>query len=106
LALRNLQLYAVDAKLCARWPELIRTWEGTYLGMDVIAEVKKAHAWEVANPKKRKKDRAAFLGSWLSRATIDPAAAAIVAKRDADSLAYMRSGRIDELERLATKDKP
>jgi hypothetical protein len=66
--LGTLPLYSRDRKLCLRWKELLPTWKEAYPGVDVIAEVKKAHAWEVANPKKVKKDRPRFLQNWLSRA--------------------------------------
>ena len=63
----DLELYAVDEKLCARWPKLFAAWKVAYPGLDIVAEVKRAHAWEVANPKRRKKDRARFIGNWLQR---------------------------------------
>lgn len=66
--LAGLTLYAADAKLCKRWAELKTAWQQACPGIDVLAEVRKAHAWEVANPKKVKKDRARFLGSWMNRA--------------------------------------
>ena len=66
--LTGLTLYESDAKLLKAWPELLPSWERAYPGVNVAAEVAKAHAWEVANPAKRKKDRARFLAGWLSRA--------------------------------------
>jgi hypothetical protein len=65
--LRDLDLYREDAKLCARWPTLLRTWVKTYPGLDVLAEVRRAHAWEVENPTRRKVNRPAYLGQWLRR---------------------------------------
>lgn len=70
--LQGLALYEKDPKLCEGWPELREAWERAYPGVDIVAEVRKAHAWEVANPGKRKKHRARFLGSWLSRAKPSP----------------------------------
>jgi hypothetical protein len=66
--LRDLSLYARDASLCKRWSELFPTWREAYPGVDVLAEVKAAHAWEVANPDRRKVNRPKFLTNWLKRA--------------------------------------
>ena len=66
--LKDLILYCVDEKLCRRWSELLPAWTLAYPAVDVMAEIRMAHAWEVANPTRRKKDRARFLASWLSRA--------------------------------------
>lgn len=70
----NLTLYCTDARLCRLWHELLPAWRLAYPGVDVMAQVRGAHAWEVANPKKRKVDRPKFLGSWLARAQDKPAA--------------------------------
>lgn len=63
----GLELYEADQKLCARWPALIKAWKIAYPGVDILAEVRKAHAWEVANPDKRKVQKARFLAGWLGR---------------------------------------
>ena len=65
--LADLELYAEDEKLCGRWHELMQAWKVAYPKLDVVAEVRKAHAWEVCQPI-RKKDRAAFLRRWLNKA--------------------------------------
>lgn len=65
--LKGLFLYESDAKLCARYPELLKSWKVSFPGLDVLQIIKKAHAWEVANPTKRKKNRPVFLNAWLSR---------------------------------------
>lgn len=65
--LKGLPLYMADDKLCKRWPELIAAWKVSYPGVNIHAEVSKAHAWEVANPKKRKVDRPRFLNTWLAK---------------------------------------
>lgn len=70
--LRSLTLYAQDRKLCTRWPELLAAWTVAYPGVDIVAEVSKAHSWEVANPTKRKVNRGRFLANWLSRAQDAP----------------------------------
>lgn len=66
--LESLELYQQDTRLCERFPKLYPAWLGAYPGVDIVAEIRKAHAWEVSNPKKRKKDRPRFLSNWLSRA--------------------------------------
>lgn len=66
--LASLKLYCVDDKLCRRWPELLPAWVEAYPGVDVVAEVKKAHGWEMSNPSRLKKDRPRFLSNWLNRA--------------------------------------
>jgi hypothetical protein len=70
--LMGLELYAADKTLCARWCDLLPAWRQAYPGVDVIAEIRKAHAWEVANKSRRKVDRPRFLGNWLSRAQDKP----------------------------------
>jgi len=65
--IENLQLYRVDKNLCKRFPELLPAWIDAYPGVDVLAEVKAAHAWELASPKNRKVDRPKFLTNWLKR---------------------------------------
>ena len=69
--IKGLQLYESDKKLCTRWAELCAAWREAFPAIDILAEVKKAHAWEVANPSRRKHDRGRFLQSWLSRAQDD-----------------------------------
>jgi hypothetical protein len=65
--LEDLELYAKDAKLCKMWPELLAAWQVAHPNLDVVQEVRRAHAWEMANKRKRKKDRARFLANWLAR---------------------------------------
>lgn len=66
--LLGLTLYATDAKLCQKWGEVYPLWQQTYKGINVLQEIRKAHAWEVTNPDKRKSLRVSFLNNWLSRA--------------------------------------
>lgn len=66
--LEGLRLYAEDQKLVSRWAELREAWDQAYPYLDVLGEIRKAHAWEVANPSLRKVNRARFLGNWLARA--------------------------------------
>jgi len=65
--LLGLRLYEADHLLCSRWPELKESWAVAFPGVDPAAEVRRAHAWELANPKKIKKDRPKFLNTWFSR---------------------------------------
>ena len=69
--LRGLELYEGDVKLRRRWPSLLKAWGRAHPGVDIGAEVARAHAWEVANSTRRKKDKARFLGGWLSRVKVD-----------------------------------
>ena len=70
--LRDLSLYS-DRKihgvpaLWRQWPVLFPAWKQGFPGVDVLREVRRAHAWEVGNPKKRKIDKVRFLTNWLSR---------------------------------------
>ena len=65
--LKSLPLYASDVKLCQKWNELLPSWKSAYPRVDIMAEVRKAHAWELANPSLRKRNRSRFLNSWLQR---------------------------------------
>lgn len=65
--LKGLVLYEADANLCRRWPELVLAWSKSYPGVNIPSEVANAHAWEVANPTRRKKDRPKFLNGWFGR---------------------------------------
>jgi hypothetical protein len=80
----GLALYEGDEKLCRRWPTLLPEWKKAYPGVDVLAEVRKAHAWELANPNRIKKDRPRFLNTWLSRAQDQPRQPAPVSRIDTD----------------------
>jgi len=106
----GLELYEKDTKLCSALPDLLRTWERAYPDVDIPAEIAKAHAWEVANPAKRKKDRPRFLNGWLARAAnkrqadvpTDQKAEQREREADAASLAYAAGGFED---RLAEEEK-
>lgn len=65
--LRGLELYEADKVLCKAWPATKRAIQQAYPHVDVLGEVRRAHAWEVGQPTK-KKLRAKFLTSWCSRA--------------------------------------
>jgi len=69
--LADLELYAADQKLCTAWEGLIRAWRQSFPRMNILAEVRKAHAWEVANPERRKRRRGAYLNGWISRSHQD-----------------------------------
>lgn len=68
----ELELYRADEKLCRLWPEVFPAWKAAFPAVDVIAIVRQAHAWEVANPDRRKKNRSAYLQRWLSKAQDNP----------------------------------
>jgi hypothetical protein len=70
-ALQGLPLYEADAKLCARWTELLAAWTKAYPGVDIAAQVKAAHAWETSDKARRKVNHGSFLNNWLRRAQTD-----------------------------------
>lgn len=47
---------------------LLEPWKEAYPAIDVTAEIRKAAAWLIANPKNKKKSYERFLNQWLSRA--------------------------------------
>lgn len=65
--LADLPLYAADPKLNAAWPTFKAAQIQACPGIDILAETRKAHAWEVANPSRQKRNRTAFLARWFSR---------------------------------------
>jgi hypothetical protein len=67
-ALKDLPEYAADKKLCKAWDKQLVIWETAFPGTDIIAEVRKAYAWEMADPKRKKTLHVKFLTNWLSRA--------------------------------------
>ena len=64
--LQGLELYSTDLKLNAAWPSFKVAQALACPGIDILAELRKAHAWEVGNPSKRKKNRTRFLGNWFA----------------------------------------
>ena len=70
----GLELYESHPTLCRDFPGLLKAWEKAYPGVDVRGEVRKAHAWEVANPKRRKRNKTRFLNNWLAEAQDRPKA--------------------------------
>lgn len=66
--LLELELYRKNKKLLESFGLLMITWKQAYPGVNLLAELKKAHAWEVANPKRRKVDKVGFLQRWMARA--------------------------------------
>lgn len=65
--LLDLPLYRGDLKLSRRLPQLIQSWQTSYPGVNVVDEIRTAHAWEISNPAKQKKDRPRFLNGWMKR---------------------------------------
>lgn len=94
-AFAGLELYESDAKFCKQWPSLLKALVEAYPNKDILAEIRKAHAWEVANPDRRKRARGKYFRGWMSRAS-DAAHGPYLDGYtfNAEQLAY-----IDELER-------
>lgn len=65
--IRGLKLYEQDPKLCVRFPELLAEWQQSYPGVNHLTEIRAAHAWELSNPHRPRKHRAAFLNNWLKK---------------------------------------
>jgi len=61
-------------RLWERWDSYLSTWQAAYPHVDVVAEIRKAHAWELCNPGKRKRDVPRFLNNWLKNAERQKAA--------------------------------
>jgi uncharacterized protein YdaU (DUF1376 family) len=53
--------------------EILQAWKSAYPLVNVDAEIAKAYAWEMSNPKNEKKNKQRFVNSWLSRAKPSPA---------------------------------
>ena len=66
--LQGLSLYETDCYFIKHFKECMRSWKMAFPRLDVLAEIKKAHAWEVTNPSRRKENRPRFINNWLSRA--------------------------------------
>lgn len=47
--------------------EQMQSWADAYPKLDIDAELSRAEAWYVANPRKRKKNHHAFLVNWFAR---------------------------------------
>lgn len=57
-----------DGKWANVSPALLSTWSTAYPALSLDAELSKAAAWVIANPKNKKSNYARFLTNWLSRA--------------------------------------
>ncbi|RLI18742.1 hypothetical protein DRO54_09720, partial [Candidatus Bathyarchaeota archaeon] len=66
--LQGLELYEADLMLCTHWETLKNKIVELYPGIDPAAEIKKAHAWEWVQPRRRKKDRIKFFFNWCKKA--------------------------------------
>lgn len=64
----GLELYQNDKTLLVNWESQMTAWRQAFPYLDIEAEIRKAHAWEMANPKKRKKAKRRFLMNWFLRA--------------------------------------
>jgi len=63
--LRGLELYENDRRLIKNFTRNYNHWKKTFPAIDVDHEIRKAHSWEIDNPKRQKPDKARFLGGWL-----------------------------------------
>lgn len=63
----GLELYVADEKLKREIWKVDKAWMKAYPGVSLEAEIRSAHAWEMANPSRRKVNRIRFLNGWLSR---------------------------------------
>ena len=73
----------------ARW---ILTSREAYPGVDLLAEARRASAWEQSNPAKKKKQVRAFLSRWWGRAQDRGGSSPLSASNiEADALAHARS---------------
>lgn len=69
------------------------TWETAYPALSLDAELAKAAAWILANPKNKKSNYARYLTNWLSRAQDSARPSAAPAQRGFDPLAYINRNR-------------
>lgn len=70
--LLDLPEYAKDKRLCAGLPAATMAWEKAYPGVSVNREIRKAYAWEMADPRRRKVLRLKFLQAWMARSQDNP----------------------------------
>ena len=67
-ALKGLERFESDKYFCSKWHDVYKAWLEAYPGLDILKEVKKAHAWEIASKAHYKRDHGKFLNNWLARA--------------------------------------
>ncbi|MBV2180911.1 MAG: replication protein [Castellaniella sp.] len=72
---------------------LLATWSTAYPALSLDAELAKAAAWILANPKNKKSNYARYLTNWLSRAQDSARPSAASAQRGFDPLAYINRNR-------------
>jgi len=66
--LRGLELYEIDTRLLKNYEKNRAAWDKTYPHLNIDTEIRKAHVWEMVNPKRQKDDKARFIAAWLGRA--------------------------------------
>lgn len=64
--LMGLELYEGDQKLRERIWKVDKAWMAAFPGVDIGALIKRLHAWELANPSRRKVDRVKFFNNRLA----------------------------------------
>lgn len=64
---QKIEFDATDGLFKNLSPAVMQRWEEAYPKLDVDAEISRAEAWYMSNPRKRKKNHEAFITNWLSR---------------------------------------
>lgn len=110
-ALRGLALYEQDGRLCVLWTQLYGAWRAAYPTLNIAREIAAAHAWEVANPQRRKtpRGRAKFLTAWLERCQNGRGGKAPVdeeAQRRAGALEAAQRRKAEEAKRAREEAQP
>lgn len=69
--LNQIPLFGENEKFREKWEENYRTWLSVFTAINVWDAIRRCHAWEVANPRKRHKNKIRFVLNWLSRENRD-----------------------------------
>lgn len=110
--IRDLPEYVKDVKLCWGLPAATLAWEKAYPGVNISAEIRRAYAWEMADPRRRKILRLKFLQAWMARSQDRPKSEVSNAgTHDSQSpvsfKALAREARLDrEAQRVRTETTP
>ena len=74
----------------AKW---VGSSRGAYPGIDLLAEARRAHAWEEANPQRKKKQVRSFLSRWWTKAQDSGRAHTTTNREDPDGAAALEVAR-------------
>lgn len=66
--LKAYKLYARDRVLCLNWGKLYQEWQQSCPAVNIMLELRKAHAWQIEDSRRCKIRQAPFLGNWFRRA--------------------------------------